>query len=307
MYNFLNQTTFDNGISELKIARSGARIAGLRATQLLNLFGAPDTKTFQPLSGNDQSSILKTGEDQLRHAWALRAHYGQILPCLGETCVAEGADHNGKHIVLKGDQLTISVHQKVRFGDTIVQQSDPLALQLSYDATKWNDRIWARNDSGLCPSETSETADSTTCLLINSAGFVVSSSLSTSSRGTGPEILLRSFPRTMVCPPACMQARLHSRTHACMHACMHVPACTYPNIHMRVHTQVPPVVPRLVPLTSLDYIYPRLMKQLQDDGVFERITPRLNKINNVEAHNRCSAIRFSLNQTVVQSNAPIWC
>ena len=189
------QLVRDPGILELKFVQLGTDTKRLRAMSVENLFGAKNTKLFEPI----------VAKNQLLDAWVQRAHYGGMLPCAGQnaSCVSDNDRcENGKHVLWEGEQLKLSLHYSQRFDDIRAsgKAADSFALNLDYSAKLWNDRIWAMDTGGLCPSSTSEEANSTICLLIDLAGFVTSSSLgfekvrqsrpTAAVHNTGPETVI---------------------------------------------------------------------------------------------------------------------
>ena len=116
------QIGIDPGILELKMALPpDARDLGLRSTPIDSLFGSAGTKAFEALlygvASFNMTSFSKNQNPSLR-GWAARARFGNELPCAGEPCVARAADQRGKHVMLEGEQLKLSVQHTLRFNTT---------------------------------------------------------------------------------------------------------------------------------------------------------------------------------------------
>ena len=115
------QIQHDPGVLQLEMARPNARSLGLRSTPIDDAFGKQGTKVFESFLDSPELwglFNLSSGSDQSLHgwphAWVLRARFGAELPCVDDPCVPRGAEQSGKHVVLEGEQLKVSVHQMLR-------------------------------------------------------------------------------------------------------------------------------------------------------------------------------------------------
>ena len=107
------QIMMDPGIIELTLAQPNAHTEKLSSTSITNVFGKLGTKYFEVSRDGVTIGNVTYGNDELLDAWALRARFGEILPCVGEPCVAVAAGQNGIHLLLEGEELKVSVHQAV--------------------------------------------------------------------------------------------------------------------------------------------------------------------------------------------------